>query len=222
MNKVIKLMAIGDKFWADYPQILIDYDRLSEFSFSKDMTKTEKLNAIVRFFIYTSILATLYTNNTKFLLLIFLSLAITYFIHVNSSEKYDEADREAGELDSSEINEVDVKVPSIDNPFMNPSIFDNISTFKASDYADNSPEANAIKKEIYKKFSHNLFKDSNDIFDTNNSFRQFYTVPNNVNTFEETKEFLYGSFSSGGKERGYNQFKNLYDPLKNKRNTHIQ
>jgi hypothetical protein len=214
-------MAIGDKFWFDYPQILIHEDRLSEFYISKDMTTTEKLNAIVRFFIYTSILSTLYTNNTRFLLLPFLALAITYFIHSNSSEKYDQTE----EMASSEINEfdeIDVKVPTIDNPFMNPSLFDNPSTFKATDYSDNSPESNAIKQEIYKKFSHNLFKDSNDIFDTNNSFRQFYTVPNNINTFDDTKDFLFGSFATGGRESGYNQFKNLYDNLKNKRNTNIQ
>lgn len=209
-------MVVSDKFWVDDPQILIGHDRLSEFYISKDMTKTEKLNAIVRFFIYTSILATLYTNNTKFLLLPLLALAITYFIHVNSNEKYSEDI----ELDSSEINdEIDVKVPTIDNPFMNPTLFDNPSTFKASDYSDNSIESNAIKQEIYKKFNFNLFKDSNDIFDTNGSFRQFYTVPNNINTFEETKEFLYHDFAKGGRESGYNQFKNLYDNLKNKRNT---
>lgn len=209
-------MAVGDKFWFDYPQILIDHDRLSEFYISKDMTKTEKLNAIVRFFIYTSILSSLYTNNIKFLMIPILALVITYFIQVNSNEKFDES-YENIIVDDKIIEQV----PTINNPFMNPSVFDNIVTFKASEYGDNSPESNTIKKEIYKKFSHNLFKDSSDIFDTNNSFRQFYTVPNNVNTFEETKEFLYNDFATGGKEKSYNQFKNMYDPLKNKRNTNI-
>lgn len=209
-------MSTGDKFWADYPQILIDQNRLAEFYINKEMTKTEKLNAIVRFFIYTSILATLYTNNAKFLLIPLLALVITYFIHINSTENFDE---QIGKQQLEE--EIIEQVPTIDNPFMNPSVFDNITTYKASEYADNSPESKEIKKEIYKKFSHNLFKDSNDIFDTNNSFRQFYTVPNNVLGYEDMKQFIFGSFASGGREKIYNQFKNEYDPLKNKRNTNI-
>jgi hypothetical protein len=213
-------METGDKFWSEYPQILIDQNRLSEFYITHDMTKTEKLNAVVRFFIYTSILSTLYTNNSKFLLIPLLALVITYFIFTNSSESYDD------QLDSNDNSvlsqKVIEKVPTIDNPFMNPSVFENPSTYKASDYSDNSPESKQIKKEIYKKFSHNLFKDSDDIFDSNNSFRQFYTVPNNIIGYDDTKEFLFGGFASGGKEVGYNQFKNGYDPLKNKRNTNIK
>ena len=55
-------MANTDPFWSGTPEILFQKNRLSEFYISNDMTTNEKLNAIVRFFIYACILSILYTN----------------------------------------------------------------------------------------------------------------------------------------------------------------
>lgn len=198
-----------DPFWLKDPSILINKDRLSEFYITNTMSKDEKLNAIVRFFIYSSILCSLYLNNPRYLLLIVLALIITYFINQNSTETF------VLEENVSEIQQT-VK-PTIDNPFMNPNIFDDPTKFKPTKYDDNSPESEEIKKDIYNKFSHNLYKDVSDIFDSNNGFRQFYTVPDNINGHEEFKQFMYGDMKFSAKENTYDSFKNLYDPVKNKK-----
>jgi hypothetical protein len=215
---------MSDQFWSDLPSILFKQNRLSEFYITSDMTKVERLNAIVRFFIYTSILSVLYTNEPKYLLLIAIALIITYIINENSTENFscDNPNGETGKLTNDQIvfgedPNLDTVKPTIDNPFMNPSIFDDITKFKPQDYSDNTEKSNEVKKDIYNKFSANLFKDAGDIFDSNNSFREFYTVPNNVTNYSKFLQFIYGDFNKGTKESSYNGFKNQYDPLKSRR-----
>ena len=64
--------------------------------------------------------------------------------------------------------------PTVDNPFMNPTIMDYNNGFV-------SPGANIIDREtqnmIQDKFEHNLFLDIEDAWDSRNSQRQFFTVP---------------------------------------------
>lgn len=213
---------MSDPFWSDSPQILFQQNRLAEFYITKSMTKTEKLNAIVRFFIYFSILSVLYTNNVKYLLLIVFSLTLTYFINANSTENFDCNDPISsptqrainGETEDDKLTPVE---PTINNPFMNPSIFDDITTWKPTDYSDNTEESNKVKKDIYNKFSYNLYKDVSDVFDTNNDLRTYYTVPNNVTNYDKFLNFVYKDFNHGAKQSTYNGFKNQYKNLKSQR-----
>jgi Family of unknown function (DUF5762) len=200
---------MSDPFWSDSIKILFDKERLSEFYPSEDMTETEKLNAIVRFFIYASIIAMLYTNNVKYAFLAIIIMIITYIINKNKDAK----------VETFELQQTPTVVPTVvptkDNPFMNPNIFDDPVKFKAPKYYENNEESNKIKKEIYKNFSYNLYKDVSDIYDTNNGFRQFYTVPDNLNGHEEYKDFLYGDMKFSAKENTYDSYKNLYETTQN-------
>jgi hypothetical protein len=212
-----------DGFWSDTPEILFKKNRLSEFYITNDMTVNEKLNAIVRFFIYSSILCVLYTNNPKYILLIVFALVFTYFIKSNSTENFDCNDPidspTQHSMDTTHTTDDDIVPvkPTINNPFMNPSIFDDITKFKATDYSDNTPESNEVKKDIYNKFSYNLYKDVDDIFDVNNNFRGFNTVPNPVINYDKFLKYVYGDFNKGAKETTYDGFKNNYENLKSQR-----
>lgn len=207
-------------FWFDDPNVLTN--EMARFYLVPGMSKNEKLNAITRFVIYASVLAVLYFNNVKYLFPIIIVLLVTYFIHKNTSEAFSGScnHKFAGSGVNSEgcygVDSETVR-PTINNPFMNPSVFDNPVTFRATKYAENTPESNEIKKDIYNKFSYNLYKDVSDIYDTNNGFRQFYTVPDNLNCYDDFKQFLYGDTKFSSKENTYDGFKNLYDPLKNKK-----
>lgn len=213
MTTISTEVTVQDPFWGDLPSILFNKERLSEFYFTSDMTKTEKLNAAVRASIYIGLICVLYYNDPKFLLFPIVMIAVTYFIYNNTSEPFEDENEIEGTFGAE-----DVVRPTIDNPFMNPSIFDNPATFKAANYSDNSPESEKIKKDIYDKFSHNLFKDADDIYDTNNGFRQMYTVVDNgINDYDAFKEFIYGDMKYPAKENTYNSFKNLNDPLKSKK-----
>lgn len=157
----------------------------------------------------------------KYIMFILFALCVTYFIYNNSIEQFDCNDPISGPNVHGETKEeilVPVK-PTINNPFMNPNIFDDITKHKASDYSDNTKESNEIKKEIYKKFSYNLYKDVDDIFDVNNNFRGFHTVPNNITNYDKFLKFVHGDFNYGTKQSTYDGFKNQYDPVQNRRKT---
>ena len=49
-----------DNFWLENPSILIDKNRLKEFIPLKEMNLSEKLNSLIRFSFYVSIILTLY------------------------------------------------------------------------------------------------------------------------------------------------------------------
>jgi hypothetical protein len=72
--------------------------------------------------------------------------------------------------------------PSVDNPFMNPSVDD----FNKDDVpvACNADEED-IKKEIDLKFNADLYRDVEDVFDKKNSQRQFYTIAHNAPNDQE-------------------------------------
>jgi len=60
--------------------------------------------------------------------------------------------------------------PTINNPYMNPTLYDNENNVDMINETD-------IKNEINKNFEHNLFLDFEDAFKNRNSQRQFYTIP---------------------------------------------
>lgn len=199
-----------DPFFTEDLSVLFSFDKLSSFYITSGMTKNEKLNAITRFFTYTTLSTVLYYNDLKYIFILLFVIGIMIALH-SGMENFTEISVPTPKTDEF------VK-PTIDNPFMNPNVFDDPSTFKATKYSDNTQESNDVKKDIYSKFSYNLFKDSTDIFDTNNGFRQFYTVPDHINNYQEFKQFIHGDTNYSAKENTYDGFKNLYDPLNSKTN----
>lgn len=87
-------------------------------------------------------------------------------------------------------NNKSCKKPTYQNPFMNPDITD----FGNGEHpvACNADD-NDIKYEIAEKFNKNLFRNVDDIFETENSKRQFYTIPNTgvPNNQTEFAEWLW-------------------------------
>jgi hypothetical protein len=155
----------SDPFWKDDLTILFDKQRLVEYIPTSDMTIKEKLNALTRMSIYLGILLTLIYKSSNPIYLPLITGAIIYLIH----EHYPMTDQSGGHADT------DMQMPSKDNPFMNVLI---------SDYVDNpnkNPASNVeqsnIKQDIDTHFSDGLYKDVNNVWDKNNSQRQFYTNP---------------------------------------------
>ena len=79
--------------------------------------------------------------------------------------------------------------PTIENPFMNPPV---------TDYGTDAPVAcnaddESIKEEIRVNFNHQLFRDVDEIFERENSQRQFYTMPNTAVPNHQTNfaDWLY-------------------------------
>lgn len=182
-----------DKIWFKDTYQLYRYDRLTEFFPHKLHTREEKLNSIARMGIYIGILLCFYKRDYKQLLWTVAILFVTYFVYKNEEKK--------------ENMEEDVEIkkikPTLNNPFMNPSILDyGVKDRKEVPiYSEDTKEAEMIRKDIEDKFNYNLYKSIDDVYDTNNGRRQFYTVPNTdiPSNQEKFLDFLYGDMKDNCK-----------------------
>lgn len=211
---------INDKFWMDDPNIILRQDRLTEFFITCDMNTNERLNALTRLSIYTAVILTLYYSNPKMLFLVVPFLIITWFI-----QKFNPKTTIEGMCNGEATSEFVSKLrtqPTVSNPFMNSNnmdFFDNPNKPRAEEYFDRTQKSLDVENKIKDAFDYNLYQDVGDTFSTQNSFRQFYTVNNGdyiPDRNGDFQKFLYGGTTSS-KENTYDDFKNLSDPLQNRR-----
>lgn len=94
-----------------------------------------------------------------------------------------------------------------DNPFMNPGPMSPRNIGKPC-----SPLKDCNKRIIEKNFNKGLYKDANDIFNTRNGFRQFYTVPGNTfpNNRDTYMKWLYYKPDTCKSGSGEQCFKNIH------------
>lgn len=182
-----------DEFWGNDPKILVSSQRMTEFIPVAKMSYAEKLNSIVRFSIYLAILLYVYYQNYLVLYIPLLTMTITYLLYRFLIIDHDTVVGVPGEvseevLKSSHGQEIKetfdqtystdkegnlCQLPTKNNPFMNVLL---------TDYVDNPnrPPAckiNDVEEKVKSDFEHNLYKDVNDVWDKNNSQRQYYTNP---------------------------------------------
>jgi hypothetical protein len=201
-------MIESDPFWAEDVGILFREDRLLEFFLNKEFVFEEKLNAIARLGVYISVIMSLYKSNPKFLLLSLVTFGLTFFIKEFFSRKFYSPDI-PDKFKENFTDDTEYIEPTIDNPFMNPSIVNSI-TKPLPDYLSASEKAQALRQEIRKKAEYNSYKDAGDIFEMNNNRLNFHTVPRNDG---KLKDFLFKDMKSGKVDQYYN-IENKYYPLK--------
>jgi hypothetical protein len=178
---------INDPFWADRMEILYDSSRLIEFFPTSDMSDTEKLNALTRFFIYLSIVLFIIYRNYNLLFIGIIASAIIYIIHYNEAKKhasnqeqFDDQIRDELSIKKDtpiKVNELgDIcQLPTPMNPFMNVLLTDytdNPNRPPACAYNDH--QANEARD---KYFDYNLYKDVEDVWNKRNSQREYVTLP---------------------------------------------
>ena len=183
---------VNDQFWSDNINVLFNKRRLIEFFPTKDMSRAEKLNAISRLSIYLGVLLFLYKGQFWALYIPLIGLAFCLFLY-KTSKKSDEIAQEDiirtdVYPDKQSVNEPDsvynqeCVMPTKDNPFMN---------FTVNQYLDDPerPPAcdyNQVKPMVDNNFNFNLYKDVADVFEKNNSQRQFYTTPYTTASNDQT------------------------------------
>ena len=161
----------SDNFWFKDLSILFDKDRLTEFFPNNYMDHSEKLNAILRFSIYASILLITYYRNGNLLIIPLFIAGLTLYIHKFS--KLPKDGEKSQEIRLEEL-EKECRVPTKDNPFMNTMVHELNDGPKKPNC---SIEDEDVKEDIEKHFNHNLYKDVSDIYEKNNSQRMHYTMP---------------------------------------------
>ena len=157
-----------DPFWFNHYQVLYNKDRLTEFFPADSMTNNEKLNSIVRLSVYASAILVLYHKNLNVLLIpLFVALVTLYIFKFNNVQKVEEKTTEGFEVPTCTM-------PTEHNPFMN-TLMTDVGIYKERKEACLVED---VAEEIENHFNKGLYKDTNDLYDKNNSQNRFFTMPN--------------------------------------------
>ena len=178
----------GDGIWYKNIRLLYTQKRFLEFWPSRDMSFEERINAIVRFILYATILIYAWNRSPKYLvfgLVAIIIMSITYTFKPKKATTEDEDTVVAVESRACQM-------PTVDNPFGN---------FMLTDY--DTPERppacpyDEAKADIQDKFNTKLYRNTSDLYSTMASDRQFYSMPNTsiVNDQEAFMKFCYSGFS---------------------------
>tara|TARA_B100000780_G_scaffold264190_1_gene218642 strand:- start:1436 stop:2125 length:690 start_codon:yes stop_codon:yes gene_type:complete len=198
------------KFWIYDPYLLFDKSKIFDLWPLESMSREEKLNAISKFVIYTTILGVFLFRSVKLLLTGIITLVIlvtTYFILNNKENKKLKepfSDRNLYEKYKDNYTNPDIK-----NPIMNlllPEIQQNPDRLPAAPAYNKTVEEsinNSTKELIKKNFNDQsvedkLFNDLGDKFQFEQSMRQFYSTANTrvANNQKDFAQFCYGNMAS--------------------------
>lgn len=200
-----------EKIWYANLKTLFEKDKLMKFFPSKTMNINEKLNSIVRLTFYISIFMIIYSQDINYIFICILGLIITFLLS-KGIDKFNY-------LDEFKNFKKKYFFPTSENPFTNILLNNYDKPSQESIFNDNllnENQKNKINKEIEDNFNKNLFRDIDDVFNRNNSQRQFYTTPitSIPNKQGEFGKWLYDTTSC--KENNEECYKNLYNPLNTK------
>ena len=186
------------KFWTKDINILYNRNHILEIFPSSSFDIIRKLNAIFRFSIYYSLLVFLYNrNNTNVFYIPIVVGILTYVVYKkNNSIQVDDALIQSINGDKESVQDMgkSCRIPTKDNPFMNPELSDfgnNVEVKESCTSFDNK----GVQKKIDEYFDEGVFKEFSDIFNNKNSQRQFFTVPGRdvPNDQGSFAQWLYGS-----------------------------
>ena len=208
--------------WIDKFSILYEKKYLFEIIPSKGFDFNRKLNSLLRLSIFYSIIVFSFNRERSSVFYIpFVIGIMTYILSRKYSETYlnkvntdlmnNTSISEEDNSDMIQKLEGSCKIPSSNNPFMNPEIYDYNTTnndFESCDSYNNK----GIQREIDKHFNNDLYRDVNDIFGKSNSQRQFYTVPGNSipNDQDTFAKWLYARPKSCKEGNGLQCAANMY------------
>jgi hypothetical protein len=204
--------------WTEKYSILYEKKYLFEIIPNKNFDFNRKLNSLLRLSIYYSTLTYLLDNKkTNMFYIPFVVAVITYVL----SRKYKETFNNITNVqlmndfktDEDLIKNLEgsCKIPTSDNPFMNPEIYD-YNTDKMSEPACTSYNNKGLQNYSEKQFNGSLIRDVNDLFGKNNSQRQFYTVPGNSipNDQDTFAKWLYATPKTCKEGNGLQCAANMY------------
>jgi hypothetical protein len=176
-----------DKFWLEDPNILIHKNRLVEFSPTYDMTIVEKLNSIVRLSVYVGIILTMVKRKFIYMYIPIVIMGFTCLVYKTHDNIYEDYNIQPAVCKDTVKTE-----PTVDNPFMN---FNQITSNRNKNPAPILHDNPNVQKDIKDKFNFNLYRDVSDMYDRNNSQREFYTMPvtEAVNNQTEFANWLYNT-----------------------------
>ena len=177
----------GDKIW--YEDVPVLLRRWKEFFPTPDQTPTEKVNALVRLVVYATAAIFVYNREPRTLVMGAAVVAVVSFAFGQQrQERYPMKPLEPLAVTGT----AECTPPTKENPFANVLL---------TDLSKNRGPACAydtVKDTIKTHFNDGLFRNATDVYETQNSQRQFYTMPV-TSAIPDTgafANFLYGGMKS--------------------------
>lgn len=191
---------INTPFWYKNPSVLYEREYIFEFFPSKRFDIIRKLNAVLRLSILYTLIMYLCTKNSMYLAIPLAVAGVTFIIWYRQSDThtYTVTEESMSNMldDLVKINdlETECRVPTKDNPFMNPPIHEFSNDRYQKPKACPSYNNVGVQNRVEELFNNDLYRDFKDVFGKENSQRQFYTVPGNrvPNDQGSFAQWLYG------------------------------
>jgi hypothetical protein len=196
----------NNKFWLNNMGVLFSKNNYKQIIPRESMTTVERLNAIARFAIYFIMLSMLMKKDKIWIMMGIFIVIMTVIMYGgkkpndNSNSNDNKAEKFADVNNKSETNikkpatkkakkAKDCRLPTVDNPFMNPLANDLNTDYPMACNVDDDD----IKSQMIMNYNESMFMNIDDLFDVKNSQRQFYTIPSNVPPRQkEFAEWCYG------------------------------
>ena len=167
-------------YWYNNIDTLFNSKCLLEFWPMKHHTKKEKFNAITRFILYAGAIMSL-TKDTTYYFVLSVVLVLMMALFTKKSEISDRKEKEVKKNVPRHTNPKHTKIveeecqqPTDENPFSN------VLMNEYTDNVDRPPACpiEEVSEDVNDKFMKGLYSDINDIYEKENSQRQFYSTPN--------------------------------------------
>lgn len=210
-NNEQKLVSIGslsrldgENYWfLDFQNTIMNMNKLTNISFMSSISYPEKINNVLRICILLGILLSLVLRNYNWLWLPIIIGFATYVLYLFRVKNVNKEIQKLGSTANITSLPENVKTkfeefidmnkyvkPTIENPFMNALNFDPRDRKPACN-VDNTEKT----REIEQLFNTGLYRSASDIFNKNNSQREFYVMP--CTTFPNDQsgfaKWLYGT-----------------------------
>lgn len=200
---------MSSKIWYDDPSSFITYDNYFTVLPTQDMTTEEKINAIVRFFMYLGIVLALVKTDYRYLFFGIIVAIISVFLYKHENHQKAKVEKFLIKNDLDVVNNKVCARPTVDNPFMNPSIADISDNPERPAACDLDNEK--IKTVVKQNFNAKLFKEVSDLYGVTASQRQFYTMPSTTipNNQAGFAEWCYGHGATCHEGNGIQCFRNI-------------
>ena len=168
---------MGSQIWYENIHVLFDGNNILDFWPTKLQSYEQKFNAITRFILYGGTALSIYYRNTFHVIVSLVLISIMALLASRGlikKENYKSLPARHNNPNYMKRVPEDCTLPTDENPFGNILI---------NEYVDNPTRPPAcpvedVENEMKRKFVDGLYRDVGDVYEKENSQRQFFTMPN--------------------------------------------
>lgn len=193
---------MSEAIWYDDIGAFITQDNYYVILPSASMSFNEKINALLRLFLYLGVLLTLIKSDLKYMFFGIIAAVVSVIVVEFDKQQKQRLERFLHNKNLAVSDNVVCTKSTVENPFMNPSIAD-IAYNPTRPPACNTTNPD-VQQQIDENFNARLFRDVGDLYGKMASQREYYTVPSTTipNNQTEFAEWLYGTGSTCKENNG--------------------